>query len=122
MPHICLAIQHNKGINPWRGEANLAAPRLRKREPGLNQRHGNLDFSVERSPIREASAGWCKGRIDVFVTVKGSPGHSSRPWDGINAVTARPRPFAAVQDRFEFTLAPRLLPDEDPETAFAEST
>jgi acetylornithine deacetylase/succinyl-diaminopimelate desuccinylase-like protein len=28
-----------------------------------------------------------RGRIDVFVTVKGSPCHSSRPWDGINAVT-----------------------------------
>jgi acetylornithine deacetylase/succinyl-diaminopimelate desuccinylase-like protein len=29
-----------------------------------------------------------RGRIDVFVTVKGSPCHSSRPWDGANAVTA----------------------------------
>ncbi len=28
-----------------------------------------------------------RGRIDVFVTVKGSPCHSSRPWDGSNAVT-----------------------------------
>jgi acetylornithine deacetylase/succinyl-diaminopimelate desuccinylase-like protein len=28
-----------------------------------------------------------RGRIDVFVTVKGSPCHSSRPWDGINAIT-----------------------------------
>ena len=28
-----------------------------------------------------------RGRIDVFVTVKGSPCHSSRPSDGINAVT-----------------------------------
>jgi acetylornithine deacetylase/succinyl-diaminopimelate desuccinylase-like protein len=28
-----------------------------------------------------------RGRIDVFVTVKGAPCHSSRPWDGINAVT-----------------------------------
>jgi len=28
-----------------------------------------------------------RGRIDVFVTVKGSPCHSSRPWDGVNAVT-----------------------------------
>src|ERR1700716_1221002 len=27
-----------------------------------------------------------RGRIDVFVTVKGSPCHSSRPWDGINAI------------------------------------
>jgi acetylornithine deacetylase/succinyl-diaminopimelate desuccinylase-like protein len=28
-----------------------------------------------------------RGRIDVVVTVKGSPCHSSRPWDGINAIT-----------------------------------
>ena len=28
-----------------------------------------------------------RGRIDVFVTVKGSPCHSSRPSDGINAIT-----------------------------------
>src|SRR5712671_3412215 len=28
-----------------------------------------------------------RGRIDVFVTVQGSPCHSSRPWDGINAIT-----------------------------------
>jgi acetylornithine deacetylase/succinyl-diaminopimelate desuccinylase-like protein len=28
-----------------------------------------------------------RGRIDVFVTVTGSPCHSSRPWDGINAIT-----------------------------------
>ena len=28
-----------------------------------------------------------RGRIDVFVTVRGSPCHSSRPWDGVNAVT-----------------------------------
>jgi acetylornithine deacetylase/succinyl-diaminopimelate desuccinylase-like protein len=28
-----------------------------------------------------------RGRIDVFCTVKGAPCHSSRPWDGINAIT-----------------------------------
>src|SRR5262249_5969277 len=28
-----------------------------------------------------------RGRIDVVVTVKGSPCHSSRRWDGVNAVT-----------------------------------
>jgi acetylornithine deacetylase/succinyl-diaminopimelate desuccinylase-like protein len=28
-----------------------------------------------------------RGRIDVFVTVKGTPCHSSRPWDGSNAIT-----------------------------------
>jgi acetylornithine deacetylase len=28
-----------------------------------------------------------RGRIDVFVTITGSPCHSSRPWDGANAIT-----------------------------------
>jgi acetylornithine deacetylase/succinyl-diaminopimelate desuccinylase-like protein len=28
-----------------------------------------------------------RGRIDVFVTVTGTPCHSSRPWDGANAIT-----------------------------------
>ncbi len=28
-----------------------------------------------------------RGRIDVFATVKGAPCHSSRPWDGSNAIT-----------------------------------
>jgi len=28
-----------------------------------------------------------RGRIDVFATVQGSPCHSSRPWDGVNAIT-----------------------------------
>jgi acetylornithine deacetylase/succinyl-diaminopimelate desuccinylase-like protein len=28
-----------------------------------------------------------RGRIDAYVTVKGSPCHSARPWDGANAIT-----------------------------------
>jgi acetylornithine deacetylase/succinyl-diaminopimelate desuccinylase-like protein len=28
-----------------------------------------------------------RGRIDVLVTVRGAPCHSSRPWDGANAIT-----------------------------------
>jgi acetylornithine deacetylase len=28
-----------------------------------------------------------RGRIDVFVTITGAPCHSSRPWDGANAIT-----------------------------------
>jgi acetylornithine deacetylase/succinyl-diaminopimelate desuccinylase-like protein len=28
-----------------------------------------------------------RGRIDVFVTVRGAPCHSARPWDGCNAIT-----------------------------------
>lgn len=94
-----------------------------------------------------------RGRIDVFVTVKGAPCHSSRPWDGANAITGSseairrllaevrldkshpqlgkqtltvnhirsfPDSTHTVQERCEFTLDRRLLPGEDPNTAFAE--
>src|SRR5262245_38904341 len=40
-----------------------------------------------------------RGRIDVFVTVKGAPCHSSRPWDGINAVTGATAAIRALLDR-----------------------
>jgi len=37
-----------------------------------------------------------RGRIDVFVTVKGAPCHSSRPWDGINAITGATEAIARL--------------------------
>ena len=37
-----------------------------------------------------------RGRIDVFVTVKGAPCHSSRPWDGINAITGATEAIRAL--------------------------
>src|SRR5882672_4295337 len=37
-----------------------------------------------------------RGRIDVFVTVKGAPCHSSRPWDGINAITGATETIRAL--------------------------
>jgi acetylornithine deacetylase/succinyl-diaminopimelate desuccinylase-like protein len=37
-----------------------------------------------------------RGRIDVFVTVKGSPCHSSRPWDGVNAITGATEAIRAL--------------------------
>src|SRR5215510_9136984 len=65
-----------------------------------------------------------RGRIDVFVTVKGAPCHSSRPWDGVNAITGATEAIrlllATVQERCEFTLDRRLLPGDDPNEAFAE--
>jgi acetylornithine deacetylase/succinyl-diaminopimelate desuccinylase-like protein len=94
-----------------------------------------------------------RGRIDVAVAVKGAPCHSSRPWDGINAITGAieairallaevqldkshpqlgkasltvnhirsfPESTHTVQERCEFTLDRRLLPGEDPQSAFAE--
>jgi acetylornithine deacetylase/succinyl-diaminopimelate desuccinylase-like protein len=39
-----------------------------------------------------------RGRIDVFVTVKGSPCHSARPWDGVNAITGA---MEAIRRLFE---------------------
>jgi acetylornithine deacetylase/succinyl-diaminopimelate desuccinylase-like protein len=40
-----------------------------------------------------------RGRIDVFVTVKGSPCHSSRPWDGINAITGATEAIRLLLDK-----------------------
>jgi acetylornithine deacetylase/succinyl-diaminopimelate desuccinylase-like protein len=79
-----------------------------------------------------------RGRIDVFVTVKGSPCHSSRPWGldkvkldknhpqlgaptlTVNHIRSFPDSTHTVQERCEFTLDRRLLPGEDPNEAFAE--
>jgi acetylornithine deacetylase/succinyl-diaminopimelate desuccinylase-like protein len=40
-----------------------------------------------------------RGRIDVFVTVKGSPCHSSRPWDGINAISGATEAIRLLLDK-----------------------
>jgi acetylornithine deacetylase/succinyl-diaminopimelate desuccinylase-like protein len=40
-----------------------------------------------------------RGRIDVFVTVKGSPCHSSRPWDGVNAITGASEAIRRLLDK-----------------------
>jgi acetylornithine deacetylase/succinyl-diaminopimelate desuccinylase-like protein len=40
-----------------------------------------------------------RGRIDVFVTVKGSPCHSSRPWDGVNAITGATEAIRLLLDK-----------------------
>jgi acetylornithine deacetylase/succinyl-diaminopimelate desuccinylase-like protein len=40
-----------------------------------------------------------RGRIDVFVTVKGSPCHSSRPWDGANAITGASEAIRLLLDK-----------------------
>jgi acetylornithine deacetylase/succinyl-diaminopimelate desuccinylase-like protein len=62
---------------------------------GETGRHDSLAQVLDHGNVR---ADWCiidgppqiqlgnKGRVDVLVTVKGKQAHSSRPWDGINAI------------------------------------
>src|SRR5262245_54150922 len=62
---------------------------------GETGRHDSLSYVLEHDGVR---ANWAiidgppeiqlgnKGRVDVLVTVRGKQSHSSRPWDGLNAV------------------------------------
>lgn len=62
---------------------------------GESGKHESLDYVLSRGAV---AADWGlidgppeiqlgnKGRIDVRVVVRGRPAHSSRPWDGLNAV------------------------------------
>ncbi len=62
---------------------------------GETGRHDSLAHVLEHGKVE---ADWCiidgppeiqlgnKGRIDVLITVKGKQAHSSRPWEGINAI------------------------------------
>ena len=48
--------------------------------------HGNVDVDwciIDGPPEIQLGN---KGRVDVLVTIKGKQAHSSRPWDGINAI------------------------------------
>ena len=62
---------------------------------GETGRHDSLAYVLEHGNVEPD---WCiidgppeiqlgnKGRVDVLVTVKGKQAHSSRPWEGINAI------------------------------------
>jgi succinyl-diaminopimelate desuccinylase len=62
---------------------------------GETGRHDSLAYVLDHSKVK---ADWCiidgppeiqlgnKGRVDVLVTVRGKQAHSSRPWEGINAI------------------------------------
>jgi acetylornithine deacetylase/succinyl-diaminopimelate desuccinylase-like protein len=62
---------------------------------GETGRHDSLAYVLDHDRVE---AEWCiidgppeiqlgnKGRIDVLVTVRGKQAHSSRPWEGINAI------------------------------------
>ena len=62
---------------------------------GETGRHDSLAYVLDHGGVE---ADWCvidgppeiqlgnKGRVDVLVTVKGKQAHSSRPWEGIDAI------------------------------------
>ena len=62
---------------------------------GETGKHDSLAYVLDHGNV---AADWCiidgppeiqlgnKGRVDVLVTVKGKQAHSSRPWEGINAI------------------------------------
>jgi succinyl-diaminopimelate desuccinylase len=62
---------------------------------GETGRHDSLAYVLDHDNV---SADWCiidgppeiqlgnKGRVDILVTVKGKQAHSSRPWEGVNAI------------------------------------
>jgi acetylornithine deacetylase/succinyl-diaminopimelate desuccinylase-like protein len=62
---------------------------------GETGKHDSLAYVLDHGGVQ---AEWCiidgppeiqlgnKGRVDVLVTVRGKQAHSSRPWDGINAI------------------------------------
>ncbi len=62
---------------------------------GETGRHDSLKHVLDHGNVE---ANWCvidgppeiqlgnKGRVDVLVTVRGKQAHSSRPWEGINAI------------------------------------
>ena len=62
---------------------------------GETGRHDSLAYVLDHGNV---NADWCiidgppeiqlgnKGRVDVLVIVKGKQAHSSRPWEGINAI------------------------------------
>ena len=62
---------------------------------GETGKHDSLAYVLDHGNVE---ADWCiidgppeiqlgnKGRVDVLVTVKGKQAHSSRPWEGINAI------------------------------------
>lgn len=62
---------------------------------GETGRHDSLAYVLDHGSVE---ADWCiidgppeiqlgnKGRVDVLVTIRGKQAHSSRPWEGINAI------------------------------------
>lgn len=67
---------------------------------GETGRHDSLAYVLDHGNVESE---WCiidgppeiqlgnKGRVDVLVTVKGKQAHSSRPWEGVNAIDGAAR-------------------------------
>lgn len=73
---------------------------------GETGRHDSLAYVLDHGNVE---TDWCiidgppeiqlgnKGRIDVLVTVKGKQAHSSRPWEGINAIEGAVKVLECLQ-------------------------
>ncbi len=73
---------------------------------GETGRHDSLAYGLDHGAVQ---ADWCiiygppeiqlgnKGRVDVLVIVRGKPAHSSRPWEGINAIEGAMKVFEKLK-------------------------
>ena len=73
---------------------------------GETGRHDSLAYVLDHGAVQ---ADWCiidgppeiqlgnKGRVDVLVIVRGKQAHSSRPWEGINAIEGAMKVFEKLK-------------------------
>jgi succinyl-diaminopimelate desuccinylase len=73
---------------------------------GETGRHDSLAYVLDHGKVK---TDWCiidgppeiqlgnKGRVDVLVTVRGKQAHSSRPWEGINAIEGAMKVFERLK-------------------------
>jgi len=78
---------------------------------GETGKHDSLAFVLEHGNVQPD---WCvidgppdiqlgnKGRVDVLVIVKGKQAHSSRPWEGVNAIDGAARVLEKLRPMMPF--------------------
>jgi acetylornithine deacetylase/succinyl-diaminopimelate desuccinylase-like protein len=78
---------------------------------GETGRHDSLAYVLDHGKVK---TDWCiidgppeiqlgnKGRVDVLVTVRGKQAHSSRPWEGINAIEGAMRVLEKLKPLMPF--------------------
>ena len=78
---------------------------------GETGRHDSLAYVLDHGGVE---ADWCvidgppeiqlgnKGRVDVLVTVRGKQAHSSRPWEGVNAIDGAVKVLEKLQSLMPF--------------------
>jgi acetylornithine deacetylase/succinyl-diaminopimelate desuccinylase-like protein len=78
---------------------------------GETGKHDSLSFVLDHGNVHPD---WCiidgppeiqlgnKGRVDVLVTIKGKQAHSSRPWEGINAIEGAMKVLEKLQSLMPF--------------------